>query len=158
MPFTGVAPKGNRSCGVGQRRVPGGTQRLEKCDKARLLVPPPASNNGSSDEEVEVNELFNDQFMGVLQQSIARQGADSLMQGASIPDETRPGAIEEVLEAALNQSKFSLNLMQQWKNQIEAQIVAQQKQVSRLEFSLNKSRTDTAYLNSLKKMLYDSEE
>lgn len=99
---------------------------------------------------------FNEQFLGVLQQSLARQGADALTQGIERDEEEyRKCATEEVLEAALNQSKLSLRLMVQWKTQLEAQIAAQEKQVSRMEFALNKSRNDAAYMRSLKQMLHD---
>lgn len=99
---------------------------------------------------------FNEQFMGVLQQSLARQGADALTKGIEVDEEElRASATEEVLEAALNQSKLSLRMMQQWKNQLEAQLAVQEKQVSRMEFALNKSRNDAAYMRSLKQMLHD---
>jgi len=99
---------------------------------------------------------FNEQFLGVLQQSLARQGADALTEGIQRDEEEyRKCATEEVLEAALNQSKLSLRLMNQWKAQLEAQIAAQEKQVSRMEFALNKSRNDAAYMRSLKQMLHD---
>jgi hypothetical protein len=108
---------------------------------------------------IEGNGLMNSQFMSVLQDSLSRQGADALTSGSfDMPDEDRPGAVEEVLEQALNQSKMSLRLMVQWKEQMEKQIAAQEKQVSRIEFALTKSRSDAAYLKSLKKILYTVEE
>ena len=117
----------------------------------------PSENSGQEDENIPGGGgIFNQQFMGVLQQSLARQGADALTKGPQ--QEDRVSAVEEVLSTALKQSKNSLLLMQQWKNQIEAQIAAQEKQVSRMEFALNKARSDAAYMKTLKRMLYDSSE
>lgn len=116
-----------------------------------------ASSSGDGEPEISsTGGVFNEQFLGVLQQSLARQGADALIKGEERDEEEyRKCATEEVLEAALNQSKLSLRLMVQWKNQLEAQIAAQEKQVSRMEFALNKSRNDAAYMRSLKQMLHD---
>lgn len=94
--------------------------------------------------------------MGVLQQSLARQGADALTKGVEIPDEARISAVEEVLSTALSQSKQSLRTLQQWRNQIDAQIAAQEKQVDRMEFALSKARSDGALLKTLKEMVYEN--
>jgi hypothetical protein len=94
--------------------------------------------------------------MGVLQQSLARQGADALTKGVEVPDEARISAVEEVLSTALNQSKQSLRSLQQWRNQIDAQIAAQEKQVDRMEFALSKARSDGALLKTLKEMVYEN--
>jgi hypothetical protein len=102
------------------------------------------------------SNLFNSQFMGVLQQSLARQGADALTKGVEVPDEARISAVEEVLSTALNQSKQSLRSLQQWRNQIDAQIAAQEKQVDRMEFALSKARSDGALLKTLKEMVYEN--
>lgn len=102
------------------------------------------------------NPLFNAQFMGVLQQSLARQGADALTKGASVTEEERTSAVEEVLGTALMQSKHTLKMLQQWRHQIDSQIAAQEKQVGRMEFALNKARNDAAYMKALKDMVYDS--
>jgi hypothetical protein len=116
-----------------------------------------AGSPGADEPEISsTGGVFNEQFLGVLQQSLARQGADALTKGEERDEEEyRKCATEEVLEAALGQSKLSLRLMVQWKNQLEAQIAAQEKQVSRMEFALNKSRNDAAYMRSLKQMLHD---
>ena len=120
--------------------------------KARILTraqtPEDGADLGSS--------LFNSQFMGVLQQSLARQGADALTKGVEIPDEARISAVEEVLSTALSQSKQSLRTLQQWRNQIDAQIAAQEKQVDRMEFALSKARSDGALLKTLKEMVYEN--
>lgn len=113
---------------------------------------------GEGEGEHASQGVFNSQFLGVLQQSLARQGADALTSGAAREEEDRATAVEEILSAALGQSKQSLQQLQVWKNQIEAQIAAQEKQVSRMEFALNKARNDAAYMKSLKRMLYDSAE
>jgi hypothetical protein len=94
--------------------------------------------------------------MGVLQQSLARQGADALTRGPEVTDAERQSATEEVLAAALVQSKQTLKLLQLWKNQVDGAIVAQEKQVDRMEFALNKARNDAAYMKALKHLAYDS--
>ena len=95
--------------------------------------------------------------MGVLQQSLARQGADALTKGIEVNDEFRVSAVEEVLQTALNQSKHTLRILQQWRNKIDAQIAAQEKQVDRMEFALSKARNDGALLKTLKKMVYEND-
>ncbi len=99
---------------------------------------------------------FNPQFLGVLQQSLARQGADALTKGLP-PAEERISAVEEVLTTALNQSKQSYRMLSQWRLQIDAQIAAQEKQITRMEFALNKARNDAAMMKTLKKMVYENE-
>ena len=94
--------------------------------------------------------------MGVLQQSIARQGADALTKGVEKTEESRISAVEEVLGTALNQSVLTLRMLNQWRNQIDAQIAAQEKQVDRMEFALNKARSDAALLKALKQMVYSN--
>ena len=101
------------------------------------------------------NNVLSSQFVGVLQQSLARQGADALTKGPEISEEARISAVEEVLATALNQSKFTLRSLQQWRNQIDAQIAQQEKQVDRMEFALNKARSDAALLKTLKQMVYE---
>lgn len=99
------------------------------------------------------NPLFNSRFMGVLQDSLARQGAEALT--SAPPVEERVCATEEVLTTALGQSKHTLQQMMAWKEQLDRQILAQQKQVDRMEFALNKSRGDAAYMRALKNMMSD---
>lgn len=139
------------------QRKDGRQHRLNNQDKIRLhSLTCRASDEGEVNLSGNGGVQFNEQFLGVLQQSLARQGADALTQGVQRDEEeSRKCATEEVLEAALNQSKLSLRMMVQWKTQIEAQIAAQEKQVSRMEFALNKSRNDAAYMRSLKQMLHD---
>lgn len=102
--------------------------------------------------DVESNPLFSAQFMGVLQQSLARQGTDALMEGPEADE--RSSAMEEVLETALGQSKQQLRLLLVWRNQLDSAIKAQEKQVDRMEFALNKARNDAAYMKALKEMAY----
>lgn len=92
----------------------------------------------------------------MLQGSLARQGPDALTKGPPRNDEARISAVEEVLGLALNQSKLTLRMLQQWRNQIDAQIAAQEKQVDRMEFALNKARSDAALLKTLKKIVYET--
>lgn len=63
-------------------------------------------------------------------------------------------ATEEVLTVALSQSKQTLMQLMAWREQIERQVAVQQKQVDRMEFALNKSRNDAAYLRAMKEMLH----
>ena len=98
-----------------------------------------AAADGSDDPgEAGPSPLLNAQFMGVLQQSLARQGADALTRAPAKPQEPRVSAVEEVLQSAVNQSKQTLRSMHLWRQQIDAQIVAQEKQVERMEFALTK--------------------
>eukprot|EP00889_Picochlorum_renovo_P001205 jgi/Picre1/28235/NNA_003641.t1 len=160
----GSSPSGAMRVARASQNVRGSTtattMRSSKPYQQRILVQPHLQSRvhamGDEDTQSQQGGLFNDQFMGVLQQSLARQGADALTTGPELDEEEmRASATEEVLEAALNQSKLSLRMMQQWKNQLEAQIAVQEKQVSRMEFALNKSRNDAAYMRSLKQMLHD---
>jgi hypothetical protein len=98
--------------------------------------------------------IMNDQFMSVLKESLARQGDEALLDGPAA-DEFRKSATIEMLEGALTQSVASLKAMNQWKAQIDAQVVAQEKQVQRLHFALKKAQNDDAYMRSLKQMLND---
>lgn len=101
---------------------------------------------------IATNPLFNSQFMGVLQESLARQGPESL---TNVPKaEPRISATEEVLITALQQSKQTLQVMMMWREQIDRQVAAQQKQVDRMEFALNKSRNDAAYMTALKELMH----
>ena len=45
-------------------------------------------------------------------------------------------------------------VMMQWREQIDRQVAAQQKQVDRMEFALNKSRNDAAYMTALKELMH----
>ena len=98
---------------------------------------------------------MNEQFMSVLKESLARQGEDALTEGPEA-DEFKKCATVEMLEGALQQSVHSLKVMNQWKAQIDAQVVAQEKQVQRLQFALTKAKNDDAYMRSLKTMLYEA--
>ncbi|KAL4856984.1 hypothetical protein ACK3TF_002677 [Chlorella vulgaris] len=112
------------------------------------------SRSGRPDVEQAIanNPLFNSQFMGVLQDSLARQGEQALT--SAPPTEPRVSATEEVLTVALSQSKQTLMQLMAWREQIERQVAVQQKQVDRMEFALNKSRNDAAYLRAMKEMLH----
>jgi hypothetical protein len=113
------------------------------------------SAQGGNSPEDAINKSstpFNPQFLGVLQQSLAREGADALIRG--VKAEERISAVEEVLTTALNQSKQSYQMLSQWRLQIDAQIAAQEKQITRMEFALNKARSDAAMMKTLKKMAF----
>lgn len=151
------------------------------------------------------NPLFNDQFLGVLRDSMARQGEDVLVRkgppveprcaqqgglacgsgpqnggarawlgaparpsalraaqllcaracprvlfpllshplaacpaASSLVSSRRQSATEEVLTTALGQSKATLQQLVAWREQVDRQILAQQKQIDRMEFALNK--------------------
>ena len=115
------------------------------------------AQDGRSPEDVinSSNAPFNSQFLGVLQESLARQGVDALTKG--IEADERVSAVEEVLTTALNQSKQSYRILSQWRLQIDAQIAAQEKQITRMEFALNKARNDAAMMKTLKKMVYEND-
>jgi hypothetical protein len=111
------------------------------------------ASQGDVEDAIASNPLFNSQFMGVLRDSLARQGSESLMRNAQAQG-PRTSATEEVLTTALAQSKQTLQQLVVWREQIDRQIAAQQKQVDRMEFALNKSRGDAAYLRALKEMMH----
>lgn len=110
------------------------------------------AHQGDVEQAIASNPLFNSQFMGVLQDSLARQGSEALTKAP--PAEPRVSATEEVLTVALQQSKQTLGQLLAWRDQLERQIAVQQKQVDRMEFALNKSRNDAAYLRAMKEMLH----
>jgi N-methylhydantoinase B/oxoprolinase/acetone carboxylase alpha subunit len=101
------------------------------------------------------NGIMNDQFMSVLKESLSRQGEEALTEGPEA-EEFRKSATVEMLEGALSQSVHSLRVMNAWKQQIDAQVVAQEKQVQRLNFALTKAKNDEAYMQSMKKMLFET--
>jgi len=108
----------------------------------------------STGEVPDPNGIMNDQFMSVLKESLSRQGEESLTAGPEA-DEFRKSATVEMLEGALSQSVNSLRVMNAWKQQIDAQVVAQEKQVQRLHFALTKAKNDAAYMQSMKKMMFE---
>lgn len=108
----------------------------------------------STGEVPDPNGIMNDQFMSVLKDSLSRQGEESLTSGPEA-DEFRKSATVEMLEGALRQSVNSLRVMNAWKQQIDAQVVAQEKQVQRLHFALTKAKNDAAYMQSMKKMMFE---
>lgn len=108
----------------------------------------------STGEVPDPNGIMNDQFMSVLKDSLSRQGEESLTSGPEA-DEFRKSATVEMLEGALSQSVNSLRVMNAWKQQIDAQVVAQEKQVQRLHFALTKAKNDAAYMQSMKKMMFE---
>lgn len=109
----------------------------------------------STGEISDPNGILNNQFMSVLKDSLARQGEEALTEGPEA-EEFRKCATVEMLEGALSQSVNSLRVMNAWKQQIDAQVVAQEKQVQRLNFALTKAKNDAAYMQSMKKMLYET--
>lgn len=112
------------------------------------------ASNTDPDPAAGSSPLFTSQFMGVLQTSLARQGPDALTGGPPRSEEPRASATEEVLTVALSQSKTTLQQLVAWRDQIDRQVAVQQKQVDRMEFALNKSRNDAAYMRALKEMLH----
>jgi hypothetical protein len=108
----------------------------------------------STGEIPDPNGIMNDQFMSVLKESLSRQGEEALTAGPEA-DEFRKSATVEMLEGALSQSVNSLRVMNAWKQQIDAQVVAQEKQVQRLHFALTKAKNDAAYMQSMKKMMFE---
>ena len=108
----------------------------------------------STGEVPDPNGIMNDQFMSVLKDSLSRQGEESLTSGPEA-DEFRKSATVEMLEGALSQSVNSLRVMNAWKQQIDAEVVRQEKQVQRLHFALTKAKNDAAYMQSMKKMMFE---
>ncbi|KAL4419787.1 hypothetical protein ABPG75_006885 [Micractinium tetrahymenae] len=123
-------------------------------DRKHLAPGEAAPSYGREDveEAISSNPLFTPQFMSVLQDSLARQGSSALT--SAPPTEPRASASEEVLTAALAQSKQQLQQLLVWRDQLERQIASQQKQVDRIDFALNKVKGDAAYMNALKEMLH----
>jgi len=124
--------------------------------RSRRAVLVSAQSAGSPEDVLNSSDApFNAEFLGVLQQSLAREGPDALLKG--VKAEERISAVEEVLTTALNQSKQSYRMLSQWRLQVDAQLVAQEKQITRMEFALNKARNDAAMMKSLKKMVYEND-
>ncbi|GIL43554.1 hypothetical protein Vafri_1253 [Volvox africanus] len=121
------------------------------------------------ENEVEVYDrpIFNDQFRAALKDSLARQQAelDSYAGHGSddedpatpyVPLPPRPremSPIEEVIATALGASQLHLRRLNLMKNEIEAAIERETKQVERLDFALSKAQSDIAYYKSLESML-----
>jgi hypothetical protein len=114
----------------------------------------PLTTAAAGGEISDPNGIMNEQFMSVLKDSLSRQGEEALTEGPEA-DEFRKCATVEMLEGALQQSVNSLRQMNAWKQQIDQQVLAQEKQVQRLNFALTKAKNDAAYMSSMKKMLYD---
>lgn len=128
--------------------------RASAHDREQLAPGEPAPSYGRGDVQSAIasNPLFTPQFMNVLQDSLARQGSSALT--TAPPTEPRASASEEVLTAALAQSKQALQQLLVWREQLDRQIASQQKQVDRIDFALNKVKGDAAYMNALKEMLH----
>lgn len=105
------------------------------------------------DDLIASNPLFNDQFTSVLKESLARQGVDALYEEIN-REGPKTSALEDVLAAALHTSKQQYKFMITWRDQLDRTIAAQEKQINRMEFALNKARNDAAYNKALKDMLY----
>ncbi|GIL72453.1 hypothetical protein Vretimale_4257 [Volvox reticuliferus] len=121
------------------------------------------------ENEVEVYDrpIFNDQFRAVLKESLERQQAelDSYAGHGSddedpatpyVPSAPRPremSPLEEVIATALGASQLHLRRLNLMKNEIEAAIERETKQVERLEFALSKAHSDIAYYKSLESMM-----
>lgn len=128
----------------------GPARRAAPASRAGRLVARVSRNE--VEDAMASNPLFDNQFMSVLQDSLARQGDQALT--SAPPAEPRVSATEEVLTVALQQSKRTLMQLMAWREQIDRQVAAQQKQVDRMEFALNKSRNDAAYLRAMKELLH----
>lgn len=126
--------------------------------------PPPPSRparapraGADSDSDGGSAPIFNDAFAAVFRDSIARQGAGALS-GPAAPDEFENKAMEEVLAAALQTSRATLGGMRQWRDQLDAQIKGQERQVERMQFALTKAKGDAAYMLALKRLAFKGED
>lgn len=94
--------------------------------------------------------------MGILKDSLARQGVDALYEEAKA-EGPRTSALEDVLGAALQTSKQTYRFLVNLRDHLDRTIAAQEKQINRMEFALNKARQDAAYSNALKNILYEQD-
>jgi hypothetical protein len=127
---------------------------------ARRAPPPPrrpSAPRAGSDPDGASAPIFNDAFQAVFRDSIARQGTGALS-GPAAPDEFENKAMEEVLVAALQTSRATLGGMRQWRDQLDAQIKGQERQVERMQFALTKAKGDAAYMLALKRLAFKGED
>jgi len=79
----------------------------------------------------------------------------ALTDGPPQTEEYKTSASEDVLGAALQQSKHTMTQMLMWRDMLDKSIVAQQKQIERIHFVLSKVRGDYAQLKVLKGIVED---
>ncbi|GLC67707.1 hypothetical protein PLESTF_000596800 [Pleodorina starrii] len=123
------------------------------------------------ENEVEMfnKPIFTDSFRHALKESLARQQAEMDAYGGYGSDEEYtpepyvPAAparremspLEEVIATALGASQLHLRRLNLMKNEIEAAIERETKQIERLDFALAKTQTDVAYYKSLEAMMQE---
>ncbi|GFR41318.1 hypothetical protein Agub_g2001 [Astrephomene gubernaculifera] len=132
-------------------------------------------SGGEEDEEPQPYEnelgaidrpIFTDQFRAALKESLERQQAEAdLASGYGSDDDYTPvpyvpqaparremSPLEEVIATALGASQLHLRRLNLMKNEIEAAIERETKQVERLAFALKKAESDVAYYKTLERM------
>lgn len=101
--------------------------------------------------------LVNPQFASVLAAALQRSGGEKAMldQAAGSLDEERGTPlkpVEEMLMTAIHNSRASLRRLMERQSLLEAEIANEQKQAKRLEWLLNRVRSDYSYFAALDKM------
>lgn len=101
--------------------------------------------------------LINPRFAAVLSQALERSGGEKAMldaASASIEEERdvplKP--VEEMLITAIHTSRATLRRLVERQSELEAEIAKEQKQAARLEWLLNRARSDYAYFGAVDKM------
>ncbi|KAK9866840.1 hypothetical protein WJX84_001383 [Apatococcus fuscideae] len=98
--------------------------------------------------------MFNEQFSAVLKGALERQGQDALVDGAPKGyEEPKPSAAEEVLFAALQDSRRHLTQLDNIINAMAKHKEREQKQFERLHFAYKRAKGDAAYIRSCEKRL-----
>ncbi|EFJ44783.1 hypothetical protein VOLCADRAFT_106241 [Volvox carteri f. nagariensis] len=121
------------------------------------------------ENEVEVYDrpIFTDQFRAALKESLERQQSELDAYGGQgsddeytatpyVPSPPRPremSPLEEVIATALGASQLHLRRLTLMKNEIDAAIERETKQIERLGFALSKAQSDMAYYKSLEEMM-----
>ncbi|KXZ41827.1 hypothetical protein GPECTOR_270g701 [Gonium pectorale] len=127
-------------------------------------IPPEPTEN-----EVETmnQPIFTDSFRSALKQSLERQQTELDKYGGygsddeytavpyvpSGPPPREMSPMEEVITTALGSSQMTLRRLNMIKNEVEAAIEREARQVERLEFALSKVQSDLAYYKSLERMM-----
>ncbi|GBF93732.1 hypothetical protein Rsub_06064 [Raphidocelis subcapitata] len=101
--------------------------------------------------------LVNSQFAAVLSQALQRSGGDKAMldNAAASMEEERAAPfkpVEEMMMTALHTSRATLRTLMERQSLLEAEIAKEQKQAARLEWLLNRCRSDYAFFGALDKM------
>ncbi|KAG2497994.1 hypothetical protein HYH03_004253 [Edaphochlamys debaryana] len=123
------------------------------------IAPDPSDNNMV---EAHDKPFFSDTFRNVLKESLARQQSvmdnysalasddeSTLTPRAAPPKEFSP--MEELLATVLATSRHSLRRLNMIKNEVDAAIERETKQLERLEFALSKTQSDVAYYAALER-------